>query len=374
MKKRLIIVIGSLIVLLMILSYSIYSVSIQNGQDTTLKIYQNDANGTPITTSSPIVLVSKSGHHNPFSANVAGYILASDNPLGDKIPRKNKTVHLKYTSALDKSEIQTTLANAKYVNIASEQVSTPVLNNQQYEGQKNRQTFMRLNTSTDGITWSKLSLNYPNVNMRHPSAIVLKKSIIVFNEKAAYQTKNYSTWKRASLNLQSQIFKTAKINSVFSTKNNKNIIVVRAKSRITNKYSYYYGQLNSQNLKVGTWRQVTSKADKNTKINTIQYIAGNFYQTIVSDKSIKIYKGSTLSGQFKLQGKIKNHLKNISSVGLVKYSEDKYRLLYSQLNNEKFQKGTYYRNLSTKFDSLGKQKSLTTDFFWYDFQTIRNED
>jgi len=52
MKKRLIIAIGVVLTAVILLGYCVYDLSIQNGQDTVIRITQKDVNGTPISVSS----------------------------------------------------------------------------------------------------------------------------------------------------------------------------------------------------------------------------------------------------------------------------------------------------------------------------------
>lgn len=374
MKKRLILVISGLILLMAGVGYSIYSISIQNGQDTALYIYQNDMNGTPIVGSSPIKLVSKAGHRNPFSSNVAGYILKSSNPLGKYIPRNNRTIHLKYKSELTKSEINKKLRQAKFINVASQQVSTTVLNNQQYEGKSKNQVVARINFSKDGINWSKLNISYPNVNMKRPSAMYRNKRLYLFDGSYVYWTRNYSKWHREKIDLNSSLFKAAQVYSQLTVSLKHNYLIVKATDQQTKKIKYYYGNLNTKKFTVNSWKELTGFTSKKFAVKNIQKLHGKYYVLAAEGKNLRVYQSSRLSSKFKLVSSFKKSgADKIHAASLSISAKGQYQLFYNERDKNDFQSTMYYRKLTNKFRPEGKKHELTTDFLWYDFQDVYNK-
>lgn len=374
MKKRLIVVISGLIFLLAVVGYSIYSISIQNGQDTVLQIYQKDMNGTPVVGSSPIKLVSKVGHRNPFNANIEGYSLKSSNPLGNYIPRKNKTIRLKYQSEMSKTEINRKLRKAKYINVASQQVSTTVLNNRQYEGKKGNQVVARVNISKNGITWSKLTISYPNVDMQRPSALYKNNKLYLFNDEYTYWTSDYSKWHRKKMNLRSSQFDSGKIYSQIAVGSDSNCLIVKSQDQSTKKARYYYAKLNVKKLTTASWKKITGIASKNEIIKNIQRLNNKYYVLSMENRTIKVYQSSKLSSKFKLVSSFKKSGKNKMNVaGLNVSSNGKYRIAYNERDNDDFQSTMYYQNLSKNLKPIGKRHVLSTDFLWYDFQDVYNK-
>jgi len=373
MKKRLIIAIGVVLTAVILLGYCVYDLSIQNGQDTVIRITQKDVNGTPISVSSPIVLINKAGHRSPFHDAVAGYALLSKNPLGKRIPRKNMTISLRYKAVIDQKSAIKTISNAKYVNVASQQVETPVLNNQQFEGRKKRKAVLRVNTSDDGVIWSKLSLNYPNADMQHPVAFYQNKKLSVLSGKSMYTTINYSKWRKTDLHLTSSKFDDAQVFSTFS-KDNTDYLIVKAKDQLTHETRFYFGEMNFKTGTPANWKLITIVTGSKQNIKNIQRI-GNMYYAIVANRSkFELYRTTDLTHEFKSVKMIKvSSQDQISSASLVGLPNNQLRLVYNELDKDKYQTGTFYQDLSDTFQPVGEQGNLTTDFFWYDFQTVRSE-
>jgi len=372
MKKSVTIVIGGVIAALVLLGYCVYDLAIQNGQDTVIRITQTDANGTPISASSPVVVVNKAGHHNPFHDTVAGYSLLSKNPLGNRIPRKNMTVSLQYKSATDQKTAINTLSRAKYINVATQQITTPVLNNQQFEGRRNRKKVLRVSTSMDGLTWSKLTLDYPNVDMQHPVAFFQDNMLYVLSNDSMYTTTNYSKWQKKDLRLKSSMFDDAK---AFGTFNQGDIdyLIVKARANDTKKVQFYFGEMNFKNGKPTNWRTIVIPNSSKKIVKSIQRLGNSYYAVCTNKSKVELYRTQDLASRFKLVSRVKaNTQDQISSANLVSLPNNQFRLLYNELDNDKFQTGTFFQNLSARLKPIDKQGILTTDFFWCDFQTVRS--
>jgi len=119
---------------------------------------------------------------------------------------------------------------------------------------------------------------------------------------------------------------------------------------------------------------ITIVTGSKQNIKNIQRI-GNMYYAIVANRSkFELYRTTDLTHEFKSVKMIKvSSQDQISSASLVGLPNNQLRLVYNELDKDKYQTGTFYQDLSDTFQPVGEQGNLTTDFFWYDFQTVRSE-
>ncbi|MDF2313999.1 polysaccharide biosynthesis protein [Lactiplantibacillus pentosus] len=368
MKKRLVIIGGSLSLLVLLLGYAFYALSIQRGQDTVTRIYQADQNGTPIISPSPILLVGKANHRNLFQSGINGYVLTNRNPLGTWLPRHNQTIRLKYRSALTKPEIQKTLRQARYLQAGTQNTATPVFENRQYQG--NPAQYGRISTSHDGRVWTKLPISYPNVHLKQPSVSYRQGRLTLFDGSLAYWTTNFKDWHRQRLQVTTTRFKHGQVQTVLARRSQSPLVIIRGTDRQTKRVQLYYGQLTSR-FKVTRWQQLrlgNLQAKQVVGLNLINRQLVLFRQ---QQSRLLIYRAKRLTEPVKRVGAVRlEHARHqrVTAVNLVAVSKRHYQLVFSLATRGHLQKQLRYRRLNQYFRATGKQHLLVTDYLWTQFQ------
>lgn len=368
MKKKVVFFAGILIGLLGLLGYSIYALSIQKGQDTVTRVYQNDVNGTPIVSPSPITLISKAGHRSPFNAGITGYILTSKSPLGTTIPRQNQTIELTYKSAQTATQIRKTLADSRYLSAGTQLVSTPVFNNRQFTGAEQR-TVGRISTSPDGLNWDRLPISYPAARLQNPALVYHQGELILLDQKGVYRTSDFVKWQRVKSQFTSSRFRTGQFLTAITAKSGPPVVIVSGKNTQTGQRGYYYGQLATKKFQVTTWHRLNLTLSKSESLVGLNAIGKRMFAVTSSKKQLRLYVGQSLGDKLKHVGSYeKSPKQSITSAGVIRLKNKQYRLSFNRVDHRQFQLGTTYIDLSKQYKKTGKQHQLRTDFMWYRFK------
>ncbi|WP_237756446.1 polysaccharide biosynthesis protein [Lactiplantibacillus herbarum] len=370
MKKRLGLLIGVLAGLLLLLGYVFYALSIQRGQDTTIRIHQVDQNGRPIISPGPITLVGKAGHRNPFHPEIEGYVLANRNPLSANFPRHNQTIELKYRSALTLTQIRQTLAKAKYLQVGTQNTATPVFNEAQYQGKK--ETVARISVSGDGRSWTKLPISYPRAQLDNPSLLYQKRRLTLFDGTNRYWTTNFKDWHVQRLALSSPLFKNGRIQTVLPGVASRQYLVVRARDRQTQRSQLYYQVTQNTTNRNQSWHQLRLNGVPTNQVIGINQIGQRVYVLRRYRQHIRIYRAKQINGSFKSIATVKlSHTQRatVTTASLLPVAKHRYQLNFSSISHQDVQTITNYQQLDKRFRTVGSHHQLITDYLWVQFQT-----
>ncbi|WP_318766686.1 polysaccharide biosynthesis protein [Lactiplantibacillus carotarum] len=373
MKKRMTAVFGGMMVLMGVIGYVIYAQSITDGQDTVIRIYQNDENGTPIIAPSPITLVRKAGHRSPFIPDILGYELISKNPLTSFVGRKNQTVKLRYRSTASVRELRQQLTKAKYIQAGTQNIATPVFNGRQY--QTNSKTVMRINTSKDGINWNKLSIAYPNKSLANPFLSYQDKQLTVFDNDMVYQTKNFRRWRAYKAQYQGVNLKEIQFQSIMPLKNQAPIIVIRAVNQKNNQTQLFYGRWKNNKVSPTSWQSLKVNNVQSKVSYKLSRIKNQYYIQMQTGSSIKILRASTMNETFKKVAELRPKTavkQQLNSASLIGNSENRFRIIFSEIDKQQFQSGVFYQDYTSRFKEVGSSKQLKTDYLWDAFNLHEN--
>ncbi len=368
MRKRIAFIIGSASLLLVLIGYEFYAQSIQGGQDTLVSIYQNDENGTPINSPSPIKLVRKAGHRNPFRPEISGYVLTTYNPLGNLIPRKNQTVRLRYRSALTKVELRDRLAEANYWQVGTQNVTTPIFNATQ--SLKGGRLVGRISTSRDGTYWSKLPISYPNETMRRPTFVYQNNRLTIFDQKRFYETTDFHSWETHRLSLKSNRFSAGRLQTVINTPHSGAFIVVQGTDKKTQKPRLYYGRWHDLRREVSVWKKLKVNSIRMSTELEMNRIGSQYYLLEQQGRYIQVLHAEHLSEKFKKITKLKltvTKKHTINSLNLVT-NHKQLRLFFNVVDRDGVQLGTYYQDFKTDLTPSGQPRKLSADYLWTSFE------
>lgn len=372
MKKRALIFLTGLVLLVGLTTYVVYAQGIQYGQDTVISIYQNDENGTPITSPAPVKLVGKAGHRNPFRPELTGYELVSPDPLGKRLPRGNRTVKLRYRSKLTKQQVQTKLETAKYWQVGTQNVATPGFNGTQV--QKSATPISRLSTSRDGKHWTKLPISYPHVAVKAPTMLYQNGTLTLFDQEHTYATTDFRHWQKRPLTLRSTTFKRAQLVTALPAQADQPAqLVVRATSQTTGKTALFYGRW-APNQAV-RWRALKLTPTQLKGSLNVTRVGQQYYYLRAQGAHVWVYRAAHLNGSFKRVQKLKLNVRRhdrVNSLNLIASGHGRYRLFFNAVDRENVQTGTYYRELSSKLKPVKRQSKLEPDFIWTNFKLMEN--
>lgn len=374
MKKRLRLIVGVVSILIMLVGYMFYVQSIQGGQDTVISIYQNDENGTPINSPSPIQLVRKAGHRNPFRPEISGYVLVSNNPLRELLPRNNQTVRLSYRSSLTTNELRDRLHDANYWQVGTQNVRTPIFNATQE--QDGGQQVGRISTSRDGTYWTKLPISYPNVTLKKPTFIYQNNRLTLFDRNRIYDTTDFHKWHTRQLEFKSNQFTGGQLQTVINTPDARAFVVIRATDRKTQKHQLYYGKWYETQHKIGTLHHLKT-GTLNLKSNlTLNRVGAHFYLLQRQGNDVQILKSNQLESSFKKVAKIRltvNKKHTVNSINLIATKHGQMRLFFNVVDQKKVQLGTYYQEFSSDLKPISQPRKLSADFLWTSFELAENK-
>lgn len=366
--------VGATGVLIILVGYMFYVQSIQSGQDTVVSIYQNDENGTPINSPSPIQLVRKAGHRNPFRPEISEYTLLSRNPLGELLPRNNQTVRLRYRSSLTTTELRDRLHDANYWQVGTQNVTTPVFNATQ-EQTGGRQVG-RISTSRDGTYWTKLPISYPNVTLKKPTFIYQNNRLTLFDRNRIYDTTDFHKWHTRRLEFKSDQFTGGQLQTVINTPDALAFVVIWATDRKTQKHQLYYGKWYETQHKIGTLHHLKTGMLNLRSNLTLNRVGAHFYLLQRQGNDVQVLKSSQLDSSFKKVAKIKltvNKKHTVNSINLIATKHGRMRLFFNVVDRKKVQLGTYYQEFSSDLKPISQPRKLSADFLWTSFELAENK-
>lgn len=372
MKKRLLIYVSLVLCVVFLAGWMFYTQSVQYGQDTVVKVFQTDENGTPITSATPTIIVGKAGQRNKFVSDIKGYKLISRNGVAKYFPRKNQTVHLKYRAAATQSKLTKTVKEARYVQVGTQNTKLPTFNGTQLQLDGN--FYGRLSTSRDGKNWTKLAISYPNESMDRPLVWANHGVIRLFDAQKMYETKDLRTWQRYSYEVSSHLFSQAKLAGMYLNNRNTPVLVVSAVDRKTKRIELYYGNWRGHKT-ISNWRRLsTGKVELNAQTKVVQ-ANSKLFLLVPHDTMISVYTAANASQRFELMDDLELTLdegNQINGLGLVRLSTGNMRLFYSTSNFEQVEQTTWYQDFNQSFDAVSNREQVASDFVWHDFNVMKN--
>ncbi|PTM21427.1 hypothetical protein DA798_10245 [Lactobacillus sp. PFC-70] len=352
MKKKLCIFLTMLITILLV--YVGYTYMIGSSQDSVVRVKQVDANGTLIN--SPVVLVGKYKHNHGFNSAIQGYQLFNPGVLSGSFPRENKDITLKYGSDVSSSSTLKLIKHSRYLLGTGQQLNTTSVNGIQIKGKSNPQKRLRLFVSSDAVNWTKLTLDYPNVEMHNPAVFWNGHQLFIYDNKVILWTSDFKNWGRTSFRLGFNM--KAYQMSVFYDRYHKPKLFIRTKSSETksNQLLFYSSIVRKGGVVGKNWIGLNVHG-ATEKIDSVSYVH-NKYVMFGSSKrnALQIYTSKYLSGFFKLKKQIKSTKFRYESPKIVKYG-NKHLLIYTLADKHTGSSyGMRYREVSSNLSRIGKER------------------
>lgn len=329
------------------LGYLLYTQLITNGIDSNINLRQVDQNNTLINT--PAKLNGKFLHRTRYNINIDGYQLLNNGEKSDisSFPLYNRNLTLRYKSVVKPKNILKKIKHSQFVQSNHQTLSNTPVNGTQiddvnYSGKKIDR--LRIETSSDGINWSTLPLDYPNKQIRDPSVYINNSNLFVMYSGGMLYTDDFKNWHPIDL-VGADGTRNYWSPTIFKTKNNKKRIL------ITQNNKTFYGSFKFNKNKIKpNYKELSVLGEENLQQVHIRWVNNKYLLTAISDNGDPIIATSNSLDQIFIKTQTNLLVKNriYSSPQLIKVGKE--MRLYFSMSDKKYRlgSGSYYMVASNK--------------------------
>lgn len=366
MKKKINLMIAGIFMAL--IAYGSYTYLIGTGQDTVIKVKQVDRNGTLIN--SPIILAGKFLHNYDFNPQIQDYDLTNSGDLPSNFTRRNQNLTLKYNSNLNLKDVANTLNKSHLILSMAQELSTTSLGGSQKANYSSSSVArLRILTSSNGTSWQRLNVDYPNVQMRNTTPLWNGHELYVYFGKEAMYTSDFKNWK--TLRWSSHFNKgRIKKQHVFSAKGKTYMLILGNTSK-NKENRVYYARINTKDGTVKSkWNRITDSSLPAKLVDaSVSYQDNTYYLTGTDSQGhVKVLKSTTSLNNWKQSGVVLTSKRYAYQAAQIISTKNRLLMCYTLVDRKTgFSDGMMYRAFLKNNSSFSKQKKADIDFTTHDF-------